>query len=122
MIIKVVQWKNSIFQAKFDETMLWRLNWYENLLAIGCTNGHILVWDINEFLDTKYTTQYDKNPLFYCQVHTSAIFDICWVKDFIESGLYILSVDSIGNLKAIDFKDPWMPIHIYNTFSTVKLT
>ncbi|KAI0034530.1 hypothetical protein K488DRAFT_45316 [Vararia minispora EC-137] len=67
-------------RIELEDTACWSLDWASSeVLAIGCTNGVIAVYDVGSALRAGYPV-IDLLPTHYMHIHQSAIHSISWVR------------------------------------------
>ncbi|KAJ3313125.1 hypothetical protein HDV04_002442 [Boothiomyces sp. JEL0838] len=99
---------DEILQFVVPNTSLTTIQWsQDDLLAAGCSNGHIIVWNLKELLRKKSS---NVQPVIYTRAHDSLITFIGWF----HNNRYIVSGSTDGRLILTDIWD------ISNPFTLVK--
>ncbi|KAI0807842.1 WD40-repeat-containing domain protein [Fomes fomentarius] len=78
-----VKLTEPLLRIELEETSCWSFDWANSeVVAIGCTNGSIAVYDIARALDGRLRArnQLPLLPTHYFTVHQSAIRSLAWVR------------------------------------------
>ncbi|TFY75751.1 hypothetical protein EWM64_g8261, partial [Hericium alpestre] len=70
-----------LVRIELEETFCWSFDWANSeVIAVGCTNGVIAVYDVGRILKAPQGSNQDILPTHYIPVHQSAIRAISWVR------------------------------------------
>ncbi|KAI0063453.1 hypothetical protein BV25DRAFT_1915354 [Artomyces pyxidatus] len=76
-----VKLPEPIVRLELEETSCWTLDWANSeVIAVGCTNGSIAVYDIGHALRAGKGPETGILPTHYISVHQSAIRALSWVR------------------------------------------
>ncbi|TCD70271.1 hypothetical protein EIP91_004172 [Steccherinum ochraceum] len=76
-----IRMSKPLLRLELEDTSAWCLDWANSeILAVGCTNGHIAVYDVAAALQDTTGTNHRVLPTHYFAVHQSAIQAITWVR------------------------------------------
>ncbi|KAH9950220.1 hypothetical protein B0H21DRAFT_561975 [Amylocystis lapponica] len=76
-----VKFAEPLIRLALDETLFWALDWANSeVVALGCTNGSIAVYNLSEGLKSRHDAPFNLLPTHYISVHQSAIRALAWVR------------------------------------------
>ncbi|KAF9819803.1 hypothetical protein IEO21_01894 [Rhodonia placenta] len=82
-----VSMTQPLLRIEFEETMCWGFDWANSeVIAVGCTNGSIAVYDIGEVLRTGQCDARHILPTHHFTVHQSAVRVLAWARTPVSSG------------------------------------
>ncbi|THH16490.1 hypothetical protein EW146_g4149 [Bondarzewia mesenterica] len=71
----------SLLRIELEEASCWTIEWANSeVIAMGCTNGAIAVYDIGDALRTGRSSSQRIFPTHYMLVHQSAIRALSWIR------------------------------------------
>ncbi|KZT09673.1 uncharacterized protein LAESUDRAFT_810652 [Laetiporus sulphureus 93-53] len=76
-----VRFQRPLIRLELEETLCWGLDWANSeVIAVGCTNGNIAVYNLVEALNSDQPSLQNLLPTHYFTVHQSAVRALAWVR------------------------------------------
>ncbi|KAJ3018284.1 UNVERIFIED_CONTAM: General transcription factor 3C polypeptide 2 [Siphonaria sp. JEL0065] len=115
------KYEHFLFTASLNDTLLWKPTWGGDLLATGCANGNIAIWDVKNVMQQRTQSsidptelEYSSDPILCFPAHNTAIFKIQWDenRDGVQAH-QLLSCGYDGQMLLCDTRDPYNPSLLY---------